>query len=84
MTYAINNNTMSLSDWQKQNVDVEYKFHEPEPTSITFHTGVDEMIRVAEDGFYIRGKKVEQDDKEAETVYNAFKQWLAWAQLQRN
>ena len=41
----------------------------------------DEMLRVTRDGFWVRGVRVEQDDKEAETVYNAFKQWMAWASL---
>ena len=50
---------------------------------ITLTNGSSEMLRVAEDGFYVRGVKVPADDKEAETVYNAFKQWLAWANLQR-
>jgi len=66
--------------------DVEYKLHDPEPSAITLHTGgvnSDEMIRIDRDGFYVRGKKVPVDDREAETVYNAFKQWLAWANLQR-
>ena len=61
-----------------------YKFHDPEPSSITLMTGgtnSDEMIRVTKDGFWVRGVKVEQDAKEAETVYNAFKQWMAWAAL---
>ena len=55
--------------------------------SITLNVSSDmpeEMIRIAKDGFYIRGKKVPQDDKEAETVYNAFKQWLTWANMTRN
>ena len=55
--------------------------------SITLNVGSDmpeEMIRIANDGFYIRGKKVPQDDKEAEAVYNAFKQWLTWANMTRN
>ena len=43
--------------------------------------GKDEMLKITPDGFYVRGVKVPQDDKEAEVVYNAFKQWLAWAQL---
>jgi hypothetical protein len=43
--------------------------------------GGDEMLKITPDGFYVRGVKVPQDDKEAETVYNAFKQWLVWAQL---
>ena len=50
--------------------------------SIVMHAGgADEMIRVTRDGFWVRGVRVEQDDKEAETVYNAFKQWMAWAAL---
>ena len=54
-------------------------------SSMTLAAGTvpEEMIRISRDGFYIRGKKVPQDDKEAETVYNAFKQWLAWANLTR-
>lgn len=88
MAYTVmgkNPNTVSLDEWYKLNDDqnVEYKFREPEPNAITFNTGVDEMIKVAPEGFYVRGKKIPVDDKEAETVYNAFKQWLAWANLQR-
>jgi hypothetical protein len=53
--------------------------------NIVFNTGsATEMLRVAKDGFYIRGVKVEQDEKEAEKVYNAFHQWLTWATLNRN
>jgi len=55
--------------------------------TIVFHTNEDlkqeEMLRIAADGFYVRGVKVPVDDKEALTVYNSFQQWLAWAQLQR-
>ena len=61
-----------------------YTFHEPKPNGIVLNAGVDEMIRVAADGFYVRGVRVPADEKEAETVYQAFKQWLAWANLQRN
>mgnify|MGYP003334945554 FL=1 len=62
-----------------------YKILEPEPNpGIVLHSnGSDEMIKITQEGFWVRGKKVAQDDKEAETVYNAFKQWLAWANLQR-
>ncbi len=60
-----------------------YTFHEPKPNSIVLNAGSDEMLRVARDGFYVRGVKVPVDDKEAETVYQAFTQWLAWANLQR-
>ena len=51
---------------------------------ITFTGGSDEMLRIAKDGFYIRGKRVNQDDKEAEIVYNTFHQWLTWATLNRD
>ena len=88
MAYAINTNTVTLADWQKYNsdIDVEYQIRENEPSAIAFHTGgmnSEEMIRVDKDGFYVRGVRVPADEQEAETVYNAFKQWLAWANLQR-
>lgn len=51
--------------------------------TITFNTGAPpvEMLKVGPDGFWVRGVKVKQDDKEAETVYNAFKAWMMWAKL---
>jgi len=53
--------------------------------NIVLNTGsASEMLRVAKDGFYVRGVKIEQDEKEAEKVYNAFHQWLTWATLNRN
>jgi hypothetical protein len=45
--------------------------------------GSAEMLKIGPDGFWVRGVKVEQDDKEAETVYNAFKQFLVWSELNR-
>ena len=65
--------------------DVTYALHTPEKSNAIslMMSGQDEMLRIAEDGFYVRGVKVEQDDREAAVVYNAFKQWLAWANLQR-
>lgn len=55
-----------------------------EESVITFSGGTSEMLRIAKDGFYIRGIRVNQDDKEAELVYNTFHQWLTWATLNRN
>lgn len=52
-------------------------------TNITCYAGGTEMLRVAQDGFYVRGERVPADDKEAERVYNAFKQFLVWAELNR-
>ena len=45
--------------------------------------GGSEMLRVAPDGFYVRGERVPADDNEAVTVYNAFKQFLVWAEMNR-
>jgi hypothetical protein len=55
------------------------------PSSIVLYTGNDdEMLRITRDGFYVRGVKVPQDDKEAESVYNAFRAWMTWANMTRN
>jgi hypothetical protein len=54
-----------------------------QPNNIIMNVGTTEMLKVAPDGFYVRGVKVTQDDKEAETVYNAFKAFLVWAELNR-
>jgi hypothetical protein len=61
----------------------EYKFHEPDPNNIVCMAGSTEMLKVGPDGFWVRGVKVPQDDKEAEIVYKAFKQFLTWAELNR-
>lgn len=61
---------------------------EPESNNIVFHTGAEldssEMLKITKTGFYVRGKKVEQDDKEAEIVYNAFREWMVYSALTRN
>ena len=51
--------------------------------SVAFHAGSAEMLRLSPDGFYVRGVKIDLDDKEAQTVYNSFKEWLIWQQLNR-
>lgn len=53
------------------------------PNTITCLAGGEEMLRVGPDGFWVRGTKVPQDDKEAQLVYNAFKEWMTWSQLTR-
>ena len=52
--------------------------------NITFKSDSTEMLRIAKDGFYIRGVRINQDDKESEIVYNAFHRWLTWATLTRD
>ena len=56
---------------------------ESKPNNITLINKGVEMLRVAEDGFYVRGEKIPVDDKEASTVYNAFKEFLIWNRLSR-
>jgi hypothetical protein len=58
------------------------KIMSTESNTITCLAGGTEMLKVGPDGFWVRGVKVEQDDKEAATVYNAFKAWMTWASLQ--
>lgn len=55
-----------------------------QPNTITCIAGGAEMLRVSPDGFWVRGKRVDQDDNEAEVVYNAFKSWMTWAQLNKD
>ena len=52
--------------------------------NITYLAGGAEMLRVSPEGFWVRGVRVEQDDTEAQAVYNAFKAWMSWAQLNRD
>lgn len=61
-------------------IDPEY---ERLRNTITFCAGNPntEMLKVSQEGFWVRGVKVTQDDKEAEIVYNAFKAWMMWAKL---
>jgi hypothetical protein len=53
-------------------------------SNITLVGGQTEMLKITEEGFYVRGKKVPADDKEAEAVYRAFKQFLVHHALTRN
>ena len=55
----------------------------PQANTVTFTCNGTEMLEVSEDGFYVRGVKLEQDDTEAEKVYNCFKEWLTWSTMNR-
>jgi hypothetical protein len=63
-------------------IEPQVSFRDPVPNNIICMAGGEEMLRVGPNGFWVRGVKVEQDDKEAQAVYNAFKQWMAWASLE--
>jgi hypothetical protein len=55
----------------------------PPESNITFYGGSSEILKITEDGFYVRGKKVDANEEEAEAVYRAFKQFLAHHALTR-
>lgn len=65
--------------WQAEPLNTELPMN-----TITCLAGGTEMLRVGPDGFWVRGVRVEQDDNEAATVYNAFKAWMTWAQLNKD
>jgi hypothetical protein len=54
-----------------------------QPNAVTFFSGGVETLRISDKGFWVRGKQVKVDDKEALIVYNSFKEWLTWQQLNR-
>lgn len=63
----------------------QYTLAEPVTSNIVFHTGAEEdpILRISEKGFWVRGVKIEQDDREAVIVYNAFREWMTWSSLTR-
>jgi hypothetical protein len=69
--------------FQEMTIDDLVRGHTQRNT-ITCLSGGEEMLRVSPDGFWVRGVKVAQDSNEAEAVYQAFKAWMSWAQLNRD
>jgi hypothetical protein len=80
-------NTQEWDDWIQSytgalDLDIgDYSDSRLGANDISLTGGGDEMLRVAEDGFYVRGVKVEADAKEAKAVYEAFKSWMTYAIL---
>jgi hypothetical protein len=79
-------NTEQWDDWITQYTDLDldigdYSDSRLGANDISLTAAGDEMLRVAKDGFYVRGVKVEADAKEAKAVYEAFKQWMTYAIL---
>lgn len=54
-------------------------------SSISFRPSptIDPILVIREDGFWVRGVKVKQDEHEAAIVYKAFKQFMVEAELRR-
>jgi hypothetical protein len=59
------------------------KVEEPKITFDTNPLTAEPMLVISEKGFWVRGVRVEQGPNEAEQVYQAFQQWLAWSALNR-
>ena len=54
-----------------------------QPNAVTFFSSGVEILKCSDKGFWVRGQLVEQSDKEAQKVYNSFKEWLIWQQLNK-
>ena len=81
-------NTKEWDEWITQHtgeldldIDNYYSDSRLGANDINLTAGGEEMLRVAKDGFYVRGVKVEADAKEAKAVYEAFKSWMTYAIL---
>ena len=90
MSETIWEGPLTVMNMQSPNLAVDdagptYTFHNDSQyeNSITFMSKGEEMLRCGPNGFWVRGKKIEQDDNEARVVYNSFKEWLTWQQLNR-
>lgn len=55
-----------------------------ETNSLVMNISHTEWIKISDEGFWVRGQKVEQDKNEARIVYQAFKEFLMWANLTRD
>jgi len=82
MSYDFTELNKVMATWVADDT-TRYNFHEPKSNNIICNVGSTEMIKVTEDGFYVRGVRIEADDKEAATVYAAFKEFLVWSRLSR-
>ena len=73
-------------NWLKKEKDVPQPVltTDPNHNTITFKCGDSQILKIAEDGFYVRGVKAPVDDKESLAVYNAFTHWLNWQILNKD
>jgi len=53
------------------------------PNNLVMLVNETEWIKISEDGFWVRGVKVEQGPNEARVVYEAFREFLMWNNLTR-
>jgi len=87
ITVAGGSTGVNYDDWLAQydgtidlsGLDIGYPTSSLGANDIKLTGGGEEMLRVAEDGFYVRGVKVKQGKREAKAVYEAFKKWMTHA-----
>lgn len=54
------------------------------PSNLVMLVNETEWIKITEEGFWVRGEKVEQGPKEARIVYDAFREFLMWSNLTKS
>lgn len=64
-------------------LDLEWGDYTAPLDNIVFNIGSIEMIKISPEGFWVRGVLVKQDGHEAQTVYEAFKNFLIWNELNK-
>lgn len=81
------NKHMPVTEFTLEPADLPYPVlsvkDKPE-SNIVFYGGPNEILKITEEGFYVRGKRVEADDAEAAAVYKAFKEFLVHHALTRS
>lgn len=69
---------------EPENPEPVFTVSAPPENAITFRGGVAEILKITEDGFYVRGIKVPVDEEEGLAVYRAFKQFLVYHALTKD
>ena len=54
-----------------------------DPNTLVMFINQIEWLKISEEGFWVRGEKVAQGQDEARIVYQAFQDFLMWANLTR-
>lgn len=83
MQYNFSDLDNVMRTWAEDSRTYSLSASDIKPTNIVIMTGPTEMLKITEEGFFVRGVKVEADENEAKAVYEGFKQMLVWSELNR-